>query len=287
MRQLDLFHDNPKTVARNELREALSARDSRRSRIALERLSVLDPLHGLATDVRTLIAVMEAPTPEGQEQGFERIHSLEQKWLPAAEALLGADGSRDFLAPVWRCIGQAIESAPFDPPFPKRHASWAYRQGRDWTNVQCSVLTVQGYETIPVLLARLAEAEWQLGNRTQAIDHWITLCWRSAPAFEQLVGEPDFPDEGVAAAWHRARDADLEPELSSAWFPAWMLLEDPVLARQCAAREGQDRPSRAFQVVRKLLTTGPEDPSNLSLRRALRALHPGLLASFLKKFARP
>lgn len=99
MRQLDLFHDNSKTVARNELRAALSARDSGRSRIALERLSVLDPLHGLATDVRTLIAVMEAPTPEGQEQGFERIHSLEQKWLPAAEALLGADGSRDFQLP--------------------------------------------------------------------------------------------------------------------------------------------------------------------------------------------
>ena len=287
MRQLDLFHDNPKTVARNKLREGLSARDSGRSRIALERLSVLDPLHGLATDVRTLIAVMEAPTPEGQEQGFERIHSLEQEWLPAAEALLGADGSRDFLAPVWRCIGQAIESAPFDPAFPKRHASWAYQQGRDWTNVQCSVLTVQGYETIPVLLARLAEAEWRLGNRMQAVDHWFTLCWRSAAAFEQLVEEPDFPDEGVAAAWRRAQDADLEPELSSAWFPAWMLLEEPMLARQGAAREGQDTPSRAFQVVRKLLTTGPEDPSTLSLRRDLRALHPGLLASFLKKFARP
>ena len=153
--------------------------------------------------------------------------------------------------------------------------------------MQCSVLTVQGYETIPVLLARQAEAEWCLGKRTQAVDHWFTLCWRSTAAFEQLVGEPDFPDEGVAAAWRRAQDADLEPELSSAWFPAWMLLEEPMLARQCAAREGQDTPSRAFQVVRTLLTTGHEDPSILSLRRDLRALHPGLLASFLKKFARP
>ncbi len=285
MRQLDLFHDNPRTRARNELRDALSAHDAGRSRTALEQLTELDPGHDLSTAAQTMIDALEAPAPGASDQGLDRLRSLEQEWLPAAETLLGRDGSREFLGPAWRDIARAIESLPFDPTRPARHASWAYGQGRDWINVRRSVLTVQGYGAIPVLLARLAEADWRLGNRPQAVSHWFTLCWRSAADFEQLVGKPDFPDEGVAAAWRRAQD-DLEPELSPAWFPAWMLLEEPALARQCAAQEGQDAPRRAFQVTRALLTTGPEEPSSLALRRDLQALHPGLLASFLKKFAR-
>lgn len=285
MGQLDLFRDNPGTIAFNELRAAVLAGDVGRARSSLERLTGHDAHHPLATHARTLMAAMEAPAPEGAGQGFEWLHSLERDWLQAAAALLGADDGRDFLVPMWRCAGRALDSAPFDPARPKRHASWAYLQGQDWANLKRSVLAVQGYETAPVLLGRLAEAEWRQGNRTQAVECWFALCWRAPAAFEQLVETSDFPDRGVARAWHLAQDQDVEPALSSEWFPAWMLLQEPRLADQSTSCDGQDGPRRAFDVVRTLLAGNHGDHRNIPFRKELRTLHPGLLSCYLKKFA--
>ena len=62
--------------------------------------------------------------PEGPKQGVDRFERMEREWVPAASALLGAR-RRDFLAPLWRDIGRALEPAPFDPGNPERHASRA------------------------------------------------------------------------------------------------------------------------------------------------------------------
>ena len=135
MRQLDLFQDSPRTIAQNTLREAVLARDVPGAGIALERLLNLDPCHETAGDAGILITILEAPAPEGPGEGIEWLDALEREWGPAAARLLGTGDGRDFLAPVWRCIGEALGPRPFDPVHPERHASWAYRQGQDWENV--------------------------------------------------------------------------------------------------------------------------------------------------------
>ena len=159
----------------------------------------------------------KAPAPEGPGEGIEWLHALEREWSPAAARLLGSGDGRDFLAPVWRCIGGALGPRPFDPVHPERHASWAYRQGQDWENVKRSVLGVPEHETTPVLLTRLAEAEYRLGDRARAIEHWFTLCWRAPAVIRGLVDDPGFPDADIAAAWNAAQDQDVELELS-AWL---------------------------------------------------------------------
>ncbi len=123
MRQLDLFQDSPGTIALNVLREAILARNAPGAGIALERLLNLAPGHERASDAGTLIAVLEAPAPEGPDEGIEWLHALEREWRPAAMRLLGTGDGRDFLAPVWRCIGAALGPRPFDPVHPQRHAS--------------------------------------------------------------------------------------------------------------------------------------------------------------------
>ena len=287
MRQLDLFQDNPATRALNQLRDALSARDVDRCRDALAWLSREQPGHEVESEARTLMEALEAPAPEAPAEGLRALESVEREWLPAAKRVLGPEDGRDFLAPLWRGAARAIESIPFNPACPERHASWAYHCGRDWSSARRSVLGVEGYDAHPVLLARLAEAEWRLGKRVRALDHWFTLGRRSPSAFEALMSKPDFPDEAIATAWRRAQDSDVEPAISPEWFPAWMLLEEPALAQPCESRQEQDAAGQALRVVRTLLTTHPDDPSNLPLRRELKTLHPGLLETFLRKYARP
>ena len=215
---------------------------------------------------------------------YLRLDRMEREWLPGASALLGTR-RRDFLAPLWRDIGRALDPLPFDPHRPERHASRAYREGLDWERLRSSILAVPGYEREPVLLGRLAEAEWRLRNRARVIESWFALCRLAPGAFERLIEAPDFPDWAVRTAWRLALEQDFEPEMTPAWFPAWMLLEEPGLAGVLEPRYGDDGPSRAFDAVIALLTHPGPDERSIELRRALQAIHPGWLVRYSAKRA--
>ena len=120
--QLDLFIDSAQTAAVNALVDALTARNVSKARGALERLVRINRDHGQRFHAAKLISALEAPAPEGPEQGVDRLERMEREWVPAASVLLGAR-RRDFLAPLWRDIGRALDAVPFYPGNPERHAS--------------------------------------------------------------------------------------------------------------------------------------------------------------------
>ena len=280
--QLDLFIDGAQTAAVNALLEALAARDAGQARRTLDRLVGIDRDHGQRFHATALIGALEAPAPGGPDQGLEQLDRMERERAPAASALLGAR-RRDFLAPLWRGIGRALGPVPFDPNHPERHASRAHREGLDWESLRRSILAVSDYERRPVLLARLAEAEWRLRNRVQAVECWFALCRLAPEEFERLIETPDFPDWALRTAWRLALAQDFEPELTPVWFPAWMLLEEPGLAGVLRPRYADDDPSRAFDAVIALLAHPGPDDRGIELRRALQAVHPGLLERYLAK----
>ena len=282
--QLDLFLDGAKTAAVNVLLDALVARDSGEARRALERLVRIDGDHGQRFHASRLIAALEAPAPEGPAQGIEQLERMEREWVPAASALLGAR-RRDFLAPLWRDIGRALEPVPFDRMHPDRHASRAYREGLDWESVRRSILAVPDHGQAPVLLARLAEAHWRQRDRVKAVETWFTLCHLVPDEFERLIEAPNFPDWALRTGWRVAVEAELEHETTPVWFPAWMLIEEPGLAGVLPPRGTDDDPSRAFDAVMALLAHPAMDERGIELRRSLQSIHPGLLRRFLARQA--
>ena len=174
---------------------------------------------------------------------------------------------------------------PFDPIHPDHHVSRAYREGLDWERMRRSVLAVPDHEETPVLLARLAEAQWRLRDRARAIESWFALCRLAPDEFERLIEAPDFPDWALRTAWRVAAESGVEGEMTPAWFPAWMLIEEPGLAGVLAPRHAGDDPSRAFDAVMDLLAHPALDERGIELRRSLQAIHPGLLQRFLAKRA--
>ena len=282
--QLDLFLDSAQTAAVNALLDALTTRDAGIARRALDGLVRIDRDHGQRFHADRLISALEAPAPEGPRWGVEQLDRMEREWIPAASALLGAR-RRDFLAPLWRDIARALEPVAFNRSNPGRHASRVYREGLDWGGVRRSVLSVSGHETEPVLLARLAEAYWRLRERARAIETWFAMCRLAPEEFAGLIEAPDFPDWALRSAWRVAAESDLEPQVTPAWFPAWMLLEEPGLAGVLAPRGTCDDPSRAFDAVIALLAHPDPDARGIELRRALQAIHTGLLERFLAKRA--
>ncbi len=280
--QRDLFLDNTTIVTVNALRDALASTDVTGARKHLASLTRLQPRHPCVAHAEALIAALETPSPDGRRDALDRRARLVREWMPAAAALLGADGQR-FLAPLWRGVGLALEGGEFDPGDPDGHASWVFRQYLDWEAVKRTVCRVPGHADQPILVGRLAEAEYALHHRVQAVRLWFALCSTAPRHFAELVRRPDFPDTGMAEAWRRAMDADeLAEDLSPGWFPAWMLIREPGLARVLPVAEGTDGPAQAFNLLRALRLGAESDDRRAPLRAALKAVHPGLFKSYMR-----
>lgn len=277
--QLDIFRDTSETAAMNDMAAALASRDAAAAQARLDHLLAINPHHWAVADTTLLVQALQLPAPENFDQAFARLAVLEQRWLPAAHAVLRNAG-RDFLAPIWRTLAQALDGAPFDPARPRRHAAWAYLNGLDWANAKRSIQAIDKHRSQPLLLGWLAAAQWRLHDRKAALACWFELCWRHPEHFEELVAANGFPDSAIRRAWFDAQDEDLDPAIAPAWFPAWLALEDPRLAKTLTPCDGNTEPECTFDLL-LALSVGGSDRQNMDNRKALQALHPGLLKRYL------
>lgn len=277
--QLDLFLDSSEAIAVNDVATALAMRDADTADARLKRLTRLNAEHWAIPDVHTLVEALRAPVPTEANAALERLEVLERRWRPAACAVLHAD-ARDFLAPLWRTVGDAMGPIPFQPAQPRRHSSWAYLNGLDWAKAAESAAAALAELWHPDLAGRLAEAHWRLRRPKVAREQWFSLCWRMPDYFAEVIEQPKFPDVVMQEAWQAAKQADLEPPITVAWLPAWMLLEGAAGTRGFAATSGDSDAEQAFDLVLALIAGG-SDRQVIDNRRALQQLHPGLLARYL------
>ena len=287
--QGDLFLDGGRVASSNALRDAILARDPGRAREELKRASARIPDYRFQRHAEILIAALEAPKPEDPSQAFESMERMRRHWLPAAHEFLGVRLGARLLEPRWRDIGHALAPVPFNPEDPDRHASYAFLQARAWRDLKRSVQAVPNFRTERVLLARLASAESGLRERIRALECWFALCLLAPDDFADRVESTEFEDPGIARAWQLAMaEGDGGEELTAEWFPAWMLIREPGLARALAGMEGKSPPATAFNLVRKLQRMPPEErrqagQETIALRGELQRIHPGLLRAYLKR----
>lgn len=278
-RQLDLFVDSARALAIEAVRDALLARDAATARRALARLAGQLGEHRSVAHADALTAALNAPPVEAPTDAAERLARLERDWLPAASAFLGREG-REFLAPLWREVARVLEDIPYDPARPGPHASRAWARCGDHEAVIRTVRATPGHDSNPDLLGTLADAYFRVHERTAAMECWFALCRLDPRAFERRIRAPEFPDRAAARAWREARNSDaLEEDLAPAWFPAWLLIAEPTLARRLPEASGSDGPSRAFNVLRAL--QGEHGSPSVGLREELRTLHAGVFDAYM------
>lgn len=279
MKQFDLFLDSQETRARNALHDALAQSDANEARRAHNELSVLEPSHRWLPHASTLVAALETPFPTDADGGLAVLAHLNGDWTEAADGIFGA-GEHDLLVPFWRAVGRVLEGVGFDPERPDHHASFAWMKSGKWASAERCIKDEPDYRRQPALLSRLAEAIWRQQRGAEAAHHWLALCWLAPDEFRGLMERGGIPDRTLRKGWHIGLDQDLEPEMTAAWFPAWMLLYKPEWALLVAPPTGTSVPEAAFDA---LLTLTSGDGEDTNARRRLQQLHPGLLACFLSK----
>ena len=277
--QPDLFLDGTQAYVQNQLIDAITAGDAATAGEKLRQLASLDAEHWAIDHAVALIDALQAAPLDRPEDARQRLDAIENRWLPAASSLLRA-GARDFLSPLWRDVGRALEGIPFVSDDAKGHASWAYLNGLDWSGVKRTVLEVPNWESEPLLVTWLALARWRLGEYREAMRSWFALCWHFQAHFAECIESSTFPNSSLHRDWEDAKDQDLEPPITPPWFPAWLLIRHPGIARTMGPCGGTSGPERAFDHL-VALRRGMSDREDLDHRRALHDLHPDLLGHYL------
>ena len=278
--QLDLFLDNDGNTQLNEVIGALCDRDSKRARVALERLYDADPgnarlgmLERLVTGLEQILGV-----PEYADDQLEGVlDTLENEILPMATELLGGAG-RDYLVLFWQRLLDSLEGRDFDPENARLHASYCAMRMEDWRQACESIECQTDWSGQPELLYRHALVSHRLREEPVFLKDWFNLCAISPELAEHLVKQLSVEWQ---ALWNDFLDA--EPELEVADFPAWLLIQRPLLADRISYdREEESGLSQAMHVILLLGRQGTGlGEEAIALRKRLQQASPSLFEHLL------
>jgi len=277
--QLDLLMDASGVTLANGIISALVQRDESEARRLLDRLFETDPGHRQLGGLERLVVAGSMASPV-EDAGLELL-GLQRELCPLAEEILGP-GARHFLEPQWQRLTRALHNVDFDPDNPEIHSSYSALRAEDWGQVKASVEAQPDWEEQPVLLRRHARACGRLHLDSAAVSDWFRLCWRF-PDQAACIGNEAEPQ------WRRCwqRFLELDPELPNRDFPAWVLIDQPGLARWLATErclDGFDVPED-YRVTAELVHAKPSsivDAGLVDKRKLLQACNPELFASYLR-----
>jgi hypothetical protein len=210
---------------------------------------------------------------------------------PVAQSQFGAAVAAAWLAPLWRGLANRAAVLPFSAAQAEDHAAALWLNVGDATAAIEAVKAVEGIESwrrIPAPLGWMALARY----RSEGLDNiWqllVELAWLAPQRFGQTARALADPllkrllrrfDEQFDLG-----DGQLADPL--AWFPAWLLTEQPgLLPRLLGARTGQhSEPERGFGLVAELLGLERQGRHHelIAGRKRLRDVQPALYAAYMK-----
>lgn len=288
MQQLDIFADSRDRVLLNLLAEALAQHDLSASRAAADALRNAYPndrhLGAAAALIEALAseaAAGKTPLPDATAALSARL-AIAQTQRPAAVDLLGSETAAAWLAHRWRALACRATALPYDTATASAHAASLWLQAQAWAEAVAAVETIASWRRRPQPLAWMAEAIWHLRGADSAWPLLAELAWMAPTRLPPLLAQ--LPDPGLHKLARRFEGA-LDGQAAWAWWPAWLLVDQPLLAAVLQdAQPGADTPpERGFRLLLSLLRLERLGRHHdiVALRQALKALHPGLFAAYM------
>ena len=293
--QLDLFEHSRDTMLRNDVLDALLRRDAGAATLAWHALADFEPRHAALPALAGLIAALESARQNTLFKAHAEVavarEQLSRSVTPVAQSQFGAAAAAAWLAPLWRGLADRAAALPFSAALADDHAAALWLNVGDATAAIEAVKAVERIESwrrIPAPLGWMALARY----RSEGLDNtWpllAELAWLSPPRFGQTTRALDDP---LLKRLLRRFDEQFDPGDGPmadplAWFPAWLLTEQPgLLPRLLGARTGQhSEPDRGFGLVAELLGLERQGRHHelIAGRTRLRDVQPGLYAAYMK-----
>ncbi|CAB3809308.1 hypothetical protein LMG28614_07008 [Paraburkholderia ultramafica] len=289
MQQLDIFADSRDVMLRNDVLDALQRRDAVEARQAWQKLVDDFPDNETLAGLATLIGVLEgdSATPFADHRALATAcRHLGDAVEPAARRLLGDAAGQAWTASCWRAVAQQAAALPFRAEERDHHAAPLWLRAGDWGEARRAVERIESWRRIPAPLAWMAEARYRADGLESALPLLTELAWLSSVRLADLLHR--FADTSIDTL-RKKFDATFDGagQVSDlVWLPAWVLTEKPGLATLLreAQPSRQTAPERAVRLLLQILSLERQGNQHelVERRKALRDLHAGLYAAYLK-----
>jgi hypothetical protein len=272
--QMDLFFDSAPVLAVQDLIQAIVDRRDDDIVMLLRQLKALAPDKYPAFD--RLLAQQNQLTcyPDSQS----KIEFLLSTLTPLAFSVLGRFAN-DFLTPFWQQLSLEISGRVFSAESPEDHLSFTAFKAFQWHEVIAAIEREADWNTQPALLYRYAEACFKLNREEEGLENWFRLFMLFPESAEALIaGSGNYL---LLSDWQSFND--LDPELEPAFFPAWMVLKKPALAKIAVNIDGENIGNNSLRLIRDLAAgvgAGLDDGA-IKLRAGLRQQNPNLFVHYM------
>jgi hypothetical protein len=244
-------------------------------------------------DVSELLIKLETTSPEKHQQFLQLLvfeeninHSRKasdikikalQTLTPLAFEIFGRF-AQDFLSSLWHKLSIEIADQHFNPDAPDYHLSYTAFKGFQWEKVISSIERESGWARQPVLLFRYAEACFKQNKEQFGIANWFKL----------FIFFPETAEQMIVSTCNRLIFSDwqcfseLDPELELSLFPAWVLMNRPLLAKNSVISDinGND----SLQLIKNLVCNDERkiDEMAIHFRTQLKKSSPDLFVHYMR-----
>ncbi|MFO1269537.1 MAG: DUF3375 family protein [Rubrivivax sp.] len=288
--QLDIFADSDDVRRRNDFIEATLADDAERAQSCLRIWREAQPADALVAEAQALVEHLGAEANEPAREAatapavLDARSLLEQQVGPAAARVLGGAAGA-WMTRRWRALAARARLLPWQPALAEGHAASLWLRAQDWAAASAAVAGIESWRRIPQPLLWMAEARWHADGADAAWPLLAEAFWL-APARARALLER-LADRRLLQAMQRFEDDfDSAGEADWAWWPAWLAIEQPLLAPTLAAADGSPDSEAAagFRLVGALLRMEREGRHHeiVAARKQLRALQPRLFACYMR-----
>jgi hypothetical protein len=293
--QLDLFAHSQDTELRNQALDALLQRDAAAAAAARSALADFAPGHDALAALGTLIDAMassaQAAPFSAPGEAARAAAWLQGTVVPAAQAQLGQATAAAWLAPFWQRLAERAAGLPFRAAQPEDHAAPLWLRVGGSAAARAAAQAVTG---IPSWWRQPAPLSWALQARhaMEGLDAtWpllAELAWLAPGRLgDTLAALNDALLNRLRRRFENDFDAAALPGTDPlAWFPAWLLTEQPaLLPRLREARSGASgEPEQVFRLLVEALGLERQGRQRelIEVRRRLRDRQPALYAAYMR-----
>ena len=210
--------------------------------------------------------------------------ALVQTLTPAAKCCLGQQADT-WLRSHWQNLAQRASHLDYRADTPDDHAAPLWLCADNWQACAESVSSIVSWRRIPTPLSWMLQARL----KTQGLfANWgllAELAWMSPQRLRAVIQQSDDP---ILVAWVTKFELNFEDsgdDRDLAWFPAWVLTEQPALASALTQAQASQHsePEQAMRVLLELLGLERQGRQRdiVEARKSLRGLHGALYAAYL------